>query len=325
MTKIYYDSDVKTDLSKDKTIAVIGYGNQGSAQAQNMRDYGLNVIIGQRRGKSRNKAKKDGFSVYSIAEAAKRADIISVQLPDEVQREVYKKEIHGNLADGKVLSFSHGFSIRFKLIKPPKNVDVILVAPKGVGVMVRENFLKNFGVPALIAVSQDYSGNAKKIALALAKAIGSGRIGILETTFSDETDADLFTEQVDLCGGVTELVKMTFDVLVEKGYSPETAYFEALTELKLIVDLIHEGGLEYMWSKVSNTAEYGGRIQGPRVIDAHVRKNMEKILTEIQKGEFAKEWISEYERGMPKLKKLRKKDNELEIEKVGKKLRKLVK
>ncbi len=323
MAKIYYDSNIKIDLLKDKTIAVIGYGNQGSAQAQNMRDFGLNVIIGQRKGNGWKNAKKDGFSVYTIGEAAKKADILSIQLPDEVHKEVYLNEISDNLKKGKTLSFSHGFSIRFNLIKPPKNVDVVLVAPKGVGVMVRENFLKKSGVPALIAVSQDYSGNAKKTALALAKSIGSGRIGILETTFSDETDADLFTEQVDLCGGVTELVKTTFDVLVKKGYSPETAYFEALTELKLIVDLIHEGGLEYMWSKVSNTAEYGGRIQGPRIIDAHVKRNMEKILAEIQKGEFAKEWISEYKKGMPKLKKLRKKDNQLLIEKIGKKIRKL--
>ncbi|MEM4347031.1 MAG: ketol-acid reductoisomerase [Candidatus Altiarchaeota archaeon] len=321
--KIYYDKDINLGILKDKKIAVIGYGNQGSAQAKNMRDSGLEVIIGQRRGKTKELAIKEGFEVYSIENAVKKADIISIQLPDEVQADIYKRKIQKNLKEGKVLNFSHGFNIRFNLIIPPKNVDVTLVAPKGVGVMLRETFLNNSGVPALIAVAQDYSGNAKKIALALAKAIGSGRIGIIETTFADETDADLFTEQVDLCGGVTELIKTTFDILVKRGYSPEVAYFEALTELKLIVDLIHKGGLAYMWSKVSNTAEYGGRVNGPRVIDRHVRKNMEKILEEIQTGKFAKKWIREYSRGMPNLKEMRKKDSMLRIEKIGRKIRKL--
>ncbi len=325
MTTFYSDKDVNSSILEEKTIAIIGYGNQGSAQAKNMRDSGLKVILGLREnGGSWKKAKEDGFEVYPVAEAAKLADIVHLLIPDEVQANVYEQEIKENLEESNALCFSHGFNIRFDFITPPKNIDVIMVAPKSVGVMVRKNFLDNHGVPSLIAVHQDYTGKAQKIALALAKGIGSGRVGVIETTFKDETDTDLFSEQVDLCGGVSELIKNSFDVLVEKGYSKEAAYFECLNELKLIVDLIQEGGLEYMWSKVSNTAEYGGRTRGKRIINEKVKANMVKILEEIQSGEFAREWIKEYRRGMPNLNKMRSEDPQLEIEKIGAQLRKIL-
>ncbi|RLI89418.1 MAG: ketol-acid reductoisomerase [Candidatus Altiarchaeales archaeon] len=324
MAKIYYDKDVELSILADKTVAIIGYGNQASAQAKNMRDSGVKVIIGCREnGKSWYKAMNDGFDVFSIEEAAKRGDIIHILIPDEVQPEVYKNYIESHLSEGKALCFSHGFNIRFKTILPPKNVDVIMVAPKGPGILVRKTYVDGFGTPALIAVEQDYSGKAKEIALALAKAIGATRAGVIETTFAEETETDLFGEQVDLCGGVTELIKASFDTLVEAGYQPEVAYFETLHELKLIVDLIQEGGLEYMWSCVSNTAEYGGRTRGKRIIDSHVRENMKKILEEIKSGKFAEEWISEYRAGLKTLKKLREEEKNLQIEKVGEKLRRM--
>jgi ketol-acid reductoisomerase len=326
MTKTYYDKDASFEVLKEKTITIIGYGNQGEAQAKNMRDSKLRVILGLRKGgNSWKKAKEDGFEVYPINEATRKGDIIHVLIPDEVQPKVYEKEIKENLDEGNALCFSHGFSIRFNFIVPPKNIDVIMVAPKGVGVMVRETYTEGFGVPALIAVDQDYSGKAKDIALALAKAIGSTRVGVIKTTFKDETDTDLFSEQVDLCGGVSELIKASFDILVKEGYSKEAAYFETLHELKLIIDLIHQGGLAYMWSKVSNTAEYGGRTRGKRVIDEHVKEEMREILSEIKSGKFANEWIFEYEKGAPKLKKMREEDAELEIEKIGAELRKMFK
>lgn len=323
-TRIYYDKDASLRIVKEKTIAIIGYGNQGNAQAKNMRDSGMNVILGLREGgKSWEKAKKDGFSVYPIDEAVKLGDIIHILIPDEVQAQVYEKKIKENLDEENALCFSHGFNIRFNFIVPQKNIDVIMVAPKGVGVMVRETYKRGWGVPALIAIEQDYSDKAKDITLALAKAIGSTRVGVIETTFKDETDTDLFAEQVDLCGGVSELIKASFETLVKGGYSKEAAYFETLHELKLIVDLIQKDGLEHMWRKVSNTAEYGGRTRGNRVIDENVRKEMGKILSEIKSGNFAREWISECREGMPNLKRQRKEDSELEIEKVGRKLRKM--
>lgn len=325
MTKVYYDKDADVNILKDKTIAVIGYGNQGSAQAQNMRDSGLNVVIGSIKDSSWNKAKKDGFNVMPIEEAAKKADIIHILLPDEVQSAVYEEKIKPYLKPGKTLMFSHGFNIRFKTIKPPKYVDVVMVAPKGPGVRVRETFLEGFGTPALIAVEQDYSKKAKKNVLAIAKAIGATRAGVLETTFTEETETDLFGEQVDLCGGVTELIKASFETLVNAGYQPEVAYFETLHELKLITDLIYVGGIEYMWQCVSNTAEYGGRTRGKKIITTEVRRNMRKILKDIQSDKFAKEWINEYKNGLPTLTKLRKKGKEHQIELVGERLRKMFK
>lgn len=323
MAKLYYDKDADLNVLKGKAIAIIGYGNQGSAQAQNMRDSGLDVIIGSIKNKSYDAAKKDGFDVMSINEAAKKADVIHMLIPDEYQAEVYTRDIKPNLEENNALMFSHGFNIRFKCIVPPKNIDVIMVAPKGPGILVRQTYLDGFGTPALIAIEQDYTGKAKEIVLALAKAIGSTRAGVLETTFTEETETDLFGEQVNLCGGVTELIKASFDILVENGYQPELAYFETLHELKLITDLIQKGGLEYMWTCVSNTAEYGGRTRGKKVIDEHVRENMKKILKDIQTDKFANEWIKECKLGMPNLKRRREEDSQLEIEKVGVELRKM--
>jgi len=325
MAKIYYEDDADLSVLNDKTIAIIGYGNQGSAQAQNMRDSGLDVIIGNVRDKSWEDAKNAGFDVYPISEAAERADIIHILIPDEVQASVYESEIKDNLNEGNALMFSHGFNIRFKCIKPPEFVDVIMVAPKGPGILVRQTYLDGFGTPALIAVEQDYTGKAKETVLALAKAIGATRAGVLETTFTEETETDLFGEQVDLCGGVTELIKASFDTLVEAGYQPELAYFETLHELKLITDLIQKGGLEYMWSCVSNTAEYGGRTRGKKIIDEHVRENMKRILKDIQNDKFANEWIDEYKNGLKNLKRMREEDKMLQIEVVGAKLRRMFK
>ncbi len=326
MAKIYYDKDIDLNVLKDEVIAIIGYGSQGRAQALNMRDSGLNVILGLREGgPSWKKAKEEGFNVYRIDEAVKRATIVHILIPDQVQPEVYEKYIKDNLREGMALSFSHGFNIRFNQIIPPKYVDVIMIAPKGPGVMVRELYLQGFGVPALIAVEQDYTGRAKQRALAMAKAIGAGRAGIIETTFAEETETDLFGEQVVLCGGVTALIKAAFEVLVEAGYQPEIAYFECLHELKLIVDLIYKYGIEGMWKNVSNTAEYGGRTRGKRIIDERVKEEMRKILEEIRSGKFAREWILEYKSNMPVLNSLRRIDEKHPIEEVGRRLRSMMK
>ncbi|MBN2015116.1 MAG: ketol-acid reductoisomerase [Candidatus Altiarchaeota archaeon] len=323
MAKVYYDDDADLSILTDKTIAVIGFGNQGAAQAENMRDSGLNVIIGSIKDASWDNAKAKGFDVMPIEEAAKKAHIVHILIPDEIQADVYKEKIEKNLKEGDALMFSHGFNIRFKAIKPPSFIDVIMVAPKGPGVLVRKTFQEGFGTPALIAVEQDHSGKAKKTVLALAKALGATRAGVLETTFTEETETDLFGEQVDLCGGVTELIKASFETLVENGYQPELAYFETLHELKLITDLIQAGGLEYMWKCVSNTAEYGGRTRGKKIITSDVRENMKKILKDIQTDKFAKEWINEYKAGLPNLKKMREEDAKHRIEVVGKKLREM--
>jgi len=323
MVKIYYDKDADLGVLRGKTVAIIGYGNQGGAQAQNMRDSGVKVIVGSVADQSAAKAKEDGFEVYPIAEAAKRGDIIHILIPDEVQADVYEKEIKPGLKAGKSLMFSHGFNIRFKRIVPPKDVDVIMVAPKGPGIRVRETYVEGFGTPALIAVEQNPSGKAKEIVLALAKALGATRAGVIETTFTEETETDLFGEQVDLCGGANELIKASFDTLIEAGYQPEIAYFETLHELKLITDLIQTGGLEYMWKCVSNTAEYGGRTRGERIITKETRKEMKKILKDIQSGKFADEWISECKKGMPNMKKMREEGKKLQIEVVGENLRKM--
>lgn len=325
MAKIYYDKDADLGVLSGKTIAIIGYGNQGGPQAQNMRDSGLKVIVGSIEDDSAKKAREDGFEVYPIAEAAKKADFVHILIPDEYQADVYKKDIKRFMKAGKTLMFSHGFNIRFQRIKPPSEVDVIMVAPKGPGVLVRKTYLDGFGTPALIAVAQDGSGKAKENVLAIAKALGATRAGVIETTFPEETETDLFGEQADLCGGVTELMKASFDTLVSAGYQPEIAYFEVLHEMKLITDLIQAGGLEYMWKCVSNTAEYGGRTRGKKLITERTRKEMKKMLKDVQSGRFAREWIRECKNGMPNLKRMREEDAKLKIEVVGADLRKMFK
>jgi len=325
MAKVYYDDDADLSVLEGLKIAVIGYGNQGSAQAQNMKDSELDVIIGSVSDRSFERARNDGFEVFPIAEAAEKADIVHILIPDEVQGEVYEKDIKNGLREGNAIMFSHGFNIRFKCIQPPEFVDVMMVAPKGPGILVRKTYMDGFGTPALIAVEQNYTGKAKERILAIAKALGATRAGVLETTFTEETETDLFGEQVDLCGGVTELIKASFDTLVENGYQPELAYFETLHELKLITDLIQVGGLEYMWTCVSNTAEYGGRTRGKKIITEQTREAMKQILSDIKSDKFAQEWINEYTQGLPNLSRMRQEDKELQIEKVGAELRKMFK
>jgi ketol-acid reductoisomerase len=326
MTRVYYDNDVDLDILKDETIAVIGYGIQGHAQAQNMRDSGLNVICGLREvGGSWKKASAAGFEVLPIDEAAAKADIIHILIPDETQPGVYERQIKSGLQKGNALSFSHGFNIRFGQIVPPDNVDVIMMAPKGPGAIVRREYVEGFGVPALVAVEQDFTGSAKERALAMAKANGASRAGVLETTFSEETETDLFGEQVDLCGGCADLITASFETLVDAGYQPEIAYFECLHELKLIVDLIYAKGVEGMWQNVSNTAEYGGRTRGSRIINEESRKAMKEILAEIQEDRFAEEWVSENKTGLKNLRRLREEGKKHQIEAVGTKLRELMK
>jgi len=320
--KVYKDGDVELDVLKDKVIAVLGYGSQGHAHALNLRDSGLNVVVGVRKGgKSFERAKKDGFEPVSVREACEKADVVMILLPDQIQPEVYEKEIAPALSAGKMLLFAHGFNIHFNQIVPPKDVDVAMVAPKGPGHLVRRQFTEGKGVPCLIAVHQDATGEAFKKALAYAKGIGGTRAGVIETTFKEETETDLFGEQVVLCGGVSALIKAAFETLVEAGYQPEVAYFECLHELKLIVDLIYEGGLSFMRYSISDTAEYGDLTRGPRIINESVRKEMKKILEEIQSGQFAKEWILENQAGRPVLNALRRREREHMIEEVGKKLR----
>ena len=323
--KVYYDKDAKLDVLKGKKIAIIGYGSQGHAQAQNLRDSGLDVIVADLPGTDNyKKAIKDGFKPVSAAEAAKQADIIQILTEDEVQPMVYKNEVEAGLKKGKTLLFSHGFNIHFGQIVPPKDVDVIMVAPKGPGHLVRRVYTEGAGVPALIAVFQDASGKAKDTALAYAKGIGATKVGVLETTFEEETETDLFGEQAVLCGGCTALVEAGFQTLVDAGYQPEIAYFECMHELKLIVDLMYEGGMDYMRYSISNTAEYGDYTRGPRVIDDCVKEEMQSILAEIQSGEFAREWILENKAGHPVLNASRRHSAESEIEAVGQGLRKMM-
>jgi len=324
MAKIYYDADASLDVLKDKTIAILGYGSQGHAHALNLRDSGLNVIIGLHEGsKSRGKAERDGFEVYTPAEAAKRADIIMFLIPDTVQPEVYKREVEPVLDSSKTLAFAHGFNIHFRQIVPPKDVDVFMVAPKGPGHLVRWMYTEGKGVPALVAVYQDASGTCKEKALAYAKGIGATRAGVIETTFKEETETDLFGEQMVLCGGVTALIKAGFETLVEAGYQPEVAYFECLHELKLIVDLIYEHGISGMRYSISDTAKYGDVTRGERIYEV-VKPVMEKTLKEIQKGEFAREWILENKAGRPVYHALLERDREHLVEKVGEKLRNMM-
>ncbi len=324
MVKIYYDSDAKLEILKNKTVSIIGYGSQGRAHALNLRDSGINVEVGVREnGKSWDAAKADGFKPKSIEEAAKAGDLIALLIPDTEHGVVYDKYIKNALKEGKGLLFAHGYSIRFGLIKPPSYVDVIMVAPKSPGPKLREAYLQNFGVPSLVAVHQDYTGKAKDIALAYAKGIGSTRVGVLETTFSDETEEDLFGEQAVLVGGLMYLIKNGFDVLVESGYPAELAYFEVLHEMKLIVDLVYSSGLTGMLKAVSDTAKYGGITRGNLIIDESVKEKMKKLLEDIKNGSFAKEWTGNPEESKKKLAKMMEDIENLEIEQVGKKIRKL--
>ncbi|NLC69329.1 MAG: ketol-acid reductoisomerase [Clostridiaceae bacterium] len=326
MAKIYYENDCNMDLLKDKTVAVIGYGSQGHAHAQNLNDSGVNVVVGLTPdSKRRQQVVDDGLKVMDTAKAAKIADIIMILVPDQVQAQVYRESIGPNLKSGNVLMFAHGFNIHYNQVVPPPDVDVIMVAPKGPGHTVRSQYNEGKGVPSLIAVHQDASGKAKEYALAYAAAIGAGRAGIIETTFAEETETDLFGEQAVLCGGVTELMKAGFDTLVEAGYQPEIAYFECIHEMKLIVDLINQGGFEFMRYSVSDTAEYGDYVTGKRIITRETRKEMKKILEEIQNGSFASKWITENNAGgRAQFLAMRRKEAEHPLEKVGKELRKMM-
>ena len=324
MAKIYYDNDADLNILSNKTVAVIGYGIQGAAQAKNLLDSGVKVILGLRpEGSSWKAAKDEGFKVYPISEAARMGDLIIMLIPDMLQAEVYENEVKKHLTEGKALGFSHGFNIHFKTIVPAKNVDVIMIAPKSPGKRLRQMYAEGSGVPSLLAVEQDYTGKAKDIALAWGKAIGSTRAGVLETTFKEETESDLIGEQTVLVGGLIELIKKGFEVLVEEGYQPELAYFEACNEAKLIMDLIFTSGITGMLNGVSVTARYGGVTVGPQVIDDRVKQNMKKAAKRVQSGEFAKEWIAESKSGEKRLKQLIKENEEHQIEKVGKFIREM--
>jgi ketol-acid reductoisomerase len=323
--KIYYDKDADPAALKKKKIAVIGYGSQGHAQSQNLKDSKMNVVVSEVKGsRPWKQAEKDGMEVMEAAEAAKWANVIQILVPDEMQAHVYRTYILPHLQKGDILGFSHGFNIHYGQIVPPQNVNVMMVAPKGPGHLVRHEYLQKSGVPSLIAVYQDPSRNTKKVALAYARAIGAGRAGIIETTFREETETDLFGEQAVLCGGCTELVSAGFETLVEAGYSPEMAYFECLHELKLIVDLMQEGGIANMRYSISNTAEYGDLTRGPKVIGKEARDAMKQILRDIQSGDFAREWILENQANAPVLNALRRRGEEHPIEAVGKKLRSMM-
>ena len=325
MATIYYDKDCNLELLNGRLIGIVGYGSQGHAQAQNLRDSGCQVIVAEAQGKPGwQKAQDDGFEVSTTAEVAEKADIIMLLAPDTLQATIYHQAVEGNLSAGKMLMFSHGFNIHYGQIVPPADVDVTMIAPKCPGHMLRQLYTEGIGPPALVAIQQDASGKAKDIALAYARGIGCSRAGVLETTFAEETETDLFGEQAVLCGGVTSLVKAGFDTLVEAGYQPEIAYFECMHELKLIVDLFYKGGLSYMNYSVSDTAEYGGYTRGSRVIDDMVRDEMAEILSEIQDGSFAKEWILENQAGRPVYNALKRMEQEELIEEVGAELRQMM-
>ena len=324
MVTVYLDRDVDLSGLKDQTVSVIGYGTQGRAQALNMRDSGVHVVVGLRPdGSSWKKATADGFEPQPIGQATEKADIVHLLIPDIEQPEVYKKQILPNLKGGKALGFSHGYNIHFKQILPPENVDVIMIAPKGPGFRVRELYQQGFGVPSLVAVHQDFSRTAKRRALAMCKAIGSTRAGVIETSFKDETESDLFGEQAVLVGGLIELIKNGFEVLVEAGYAPELAYFEACNEMKLITDLVYKGGLSGMLRGVSDTAKFGGLSEGRRIIDTHVRENMKALLEDVRNGKFAEKWTSNPARSKAELRHLMDEMDNHQIEKVGKDIRKL--
>jgi ketol-acid reductoisomerase len=326
MAKMYYDDDADLGVLKNKTIAIIGYGSQGHAQAQNLRDSGLTVIISELPGTDNYRlAESHNFKPMPAREAAEKADLVQILAQDHVQAKLYKQDVEPFMKKGKTLVFSHGFNIHFGQIVPPKEIDVIMIAPKGPGHLVRSEYEKGGGVPCLIAIHNDASGAAKQTALAYAKGLGATRAGVLETTFKEETETDLFGEQTVLCGGASELVKAGFDTLVEAGYQPEIAYFECLHELKLIVDLFYQGGINYMRYSVSDTAEYGDYMSGKRIITKKTRSEMKKILKEIQNGSFAKKWIQENEKGRPEFNKIKEEQRNHPIEKVGSQLRKMMK
>jgi len=328
MVNIYYDKDTDLGILKNETIAIIGYGSQGHAQAQNLKDSGINVIIGLKDGsKSKKGAEEAGFEVLSVRDAAKKATIIQILAPDTIQKQIYDEHIKPNLEDNNSLVFSHGFNIHYEQIVPPKNIDVYMVAPKGPGHLVRRVFVEGGGVPCLIAIYQDASGKAKDKALAHASGVGGGRAGIIETNFREETETDLFGEQAVLCGGLTSLILAGFETLTEAGYSPEIAYFECLHEVKLIVDLIYEGGIAKMRHSISDTAEWGDLVSGPKIIDAGVKQRMKEILDDIRKAngsKFAKNWIDESRNGYPNFKRLAEEGKTHPIEKVGKNLRSMM-
>ncbi len=321
MVKIYYEKDADKKILKNKKIAIIGYGSQGHAHANNLKESGMNVIVGEVKGANWEKAVKAGFNVVTASEAAKKADVIMMLVPDEYMADIYKSEIAPNIKKGAYLGFAHGFNIHFGQIVPPTNVNVYMVAPKGPGHLVRSEYLKGSGVPCLIAIHQNPSKNAKSVALAYASGIGGARAGVIETTFREETETDLFGEQVVLCGGLTSLILAGFETLVDAGYSQEMAYFECLHEVKLIVDLIYEGGISTMRYSISNTAQYGDLTRGPRIITEETKKEMRKILEEVQSGKFAKEWILECRANKPVFNALTRKGEEHPVEKVGAKLR----
>lgn len=324
MVKVYYDKDVTSNVLKNKTLAIIGYGIQGRAQALNLRDSGYKVIMGLRsEGPSIELAEKEGFKVFPIAEAAAKADVIHLLTPDMPMAEIYKRDVEPNLKAGKALGFSHGFNVHFKQIVPPKNVDVFMVAPKAPGKRMRELYLQNFGVPSLISVYQDYTGNAMNIALEFAKGLGCTKAGSITCTFKDECESDLIGEQTVLVGGLMELLKNAFEVLVEEGYPPELAYFEACNEAKLIMDLIYEKGIVGMLNGCSVTARHGGLTVGPKVIDSRVKEIMRQAAKDVKSGKYAEEWIAEYRAGMPIFNKLMKRIEGHQIEKVGATIRKM--
>ena len=325
MAKMFYEKDTNLGLLQGKKVAVIGFGSQGHAHALNLHESGVDVVVGLYEGsKSWDKVKEAGLEVATTAEAAKKADIIMILVPDEKQAKLYREEIEPYLEEGNALVFAHGFNIHFKQIVPPSNVDVFMIAPKGPGHMVRRTYTEGSGVPCLIAVEQDYSGKAKDLALAYANGIGGARAGVLETTFKDETETDLFGEQAVLCGGVTALIKAGFETLVEAGYAPENAYFECMHEMKLIVDLMYQGGMAAMRYSISDTAEYGDYVTGSRIITDETKKEMKQVLTEIQDGTFAKKWLLENQVGRPTFNAMRRMEAEHPIEKVGKELREMM-
>jgi len=323
--RIYYEKDAPRTALEGKTIAVLGYGSQGHAHSLNMRDSGLKVIVSELEGNENYElAKQHGFEPLSAAQAVQEADLIIVTIPDEFQAKVYQTEIGPNLKAGKTLGFCHGFNIHFKYITPPKDVNVVMIAPKGPGHLVRSEFEKGGGVPCLVAVQQDATGNAKNIALAWANGIGGARAGIIETTYKEETETDLFGEQVVLCGGLSALIKAGFETLVEAGYQPEIAYFECMHEVKLIVDLMYQGGLNYMRYSVSNTAEYGDLTRGPRIVNEQTKAEMKKILDEVCSGKFAQEWVNEVKTGKKNFQSLYEMDHDHPLEQVGRKLRRMM-
>jgi ketol-acid reductoisomerase len=323
--KIYYDQDADLGLLKGKTIAIIGYGSQGHAHAQNLKDSGQNVVVGlYKEGKSWARAEKDGFKVAPVADAARMGDVVMILLPDQTQRAVFEEAIRAGLSKGKMLMFAHGFNIHFNQVVPPPDVDVTMIAPKAPGHVMRDLFTQGPGVPALVAVQQDVTGKARDMALAYGKGVGCTRAGVIETTFKEETETDLFGEQAALCGGISHLIKAAYETLVEAGYQPEVAYFECMHEMKLIVDLFYQGGLAYMRYSVSDTAEYGDYTRGPRVVSDATKQEMRTILGEIQSGQFAREWVLENQANRAGFLAMRRRDADHPIEEVGKRLRSMM-